>query len=283
MDPTESTPEPVRPPRRLQRGVLTAGAVVAMVLAGLGVAGAQTGDAPTSTTAAAESAEGKRVLRPGKAHLDTAAEAIGIPRSELLAQLEDGKSIAQVAQSKDVDPQKVIDAVVAAVKADLAERVQAGDITQAQADAKAENLAARITELVNREGLPAHGPGKGHRHRGGPGHHAKANLDVAANTIGVSFEELRSALEDGRSIAQVAESEDVEVQKVVDAMVADAKEHLADAVKSGRLTQAQADERLERITEHTTEVVNREGLPERGRGKGPGRMRMGTGAEPANA
>ncbi|HEX2038817.1 MAG TPA: hypothetical protein VHF47_03680, partial [Acidimicrobiales bacterium] len=103
-------------------------------------------------------------------------------------------------------------------------------------------------------------PGGCHR-----GHHRKAGLDVAANTIGVSLEELRTALRDGRSIAQVAQSKDVDPQKVIDAMVADAKEHLADAVESGRLTQAQADEKAERLTERITDLVNRTGGPRGGR------------------
>src|SRR5688500_2762018 len=280
----------MEPKRRLHRGLLTAGAVVAMVLAGLGVAGAQTGDSTTTTAPAGAEAPEESGRKHGrhvfKANLDTAADAIGISREDLLTQLGDGKSIAQVAQSKDVDVQKVIDDMVAAVKAESAERVEAGDLTQAQADAKSENLAERITELVNREGLPAKGAGR--HHRGGPGHGGKPSLDVAANTIGVTFEELRTALEEGKSIAQVAQSKDVDVQKVIDAMVADAREHLAAAGRSGRLTQAQADERLEKVTEHTTEVVNREGLPERrhGRGHGPdgfGGERIGTDTEPAAA
>jgi hypothetical protein len=177
MDSSESTsPEP-NPKRGLHRGVLTAAASVAMVLAGLGVAGAQTDGTAVPTVTKAEkpaaTTEGnvEPTKEPGchdghhrhpgrKAKLDTAAEAIGISREDLVTALRDGQSIAQVARSEDVDPQKVIDALVAEAKERLAERVEGGHLTQAQADQKVAMLTERVTELVNREGLPMHRHGR---------------------------------------------------------------------------------------------------------------------------
>jgi hypothetical protein len=46
--------------------------------------------------------------------LDAAATAIGITTDELRTELQAGKTIAQVAQAHNVDPQKVIDVLVAA-------------------------------------------------------------------------------------------------------------------------------------------------------------------------
>lgn len=177
MDSSESS-TPGGSQRGLHRGFLTAGAVVAMVLAGLGVAGAQTGDSTTPTTEApqaSQSGQAEDAVRPadcgpghrGKANLAVAASTIGVTEEELLTALRGGQSIAQVAQSKDVDVQKVIDALVADAKAKLAQAVEDGRLTQAQADEKAANLAERITATVNREGLPARGPG-GHRRHGPP-------------------------------------------------------------------------------------------------------------------
>jgi transposase-like protein len=55
---------------------------------------------------------GARVRRQVGHPLETAAKAIGIERNDLIAALRDGKTIAQVAQEHDVDPQTVIDALV---------------------------------------------------------------------------------------------------------------------------------------------------------------------------
>lgn len=195
MDSSESS-TPGGSKRRLHTGFLTAGAVVAMVLAGLGVAGAQTGDPPTTTepaqsTAPAPSAQGDDEARKAgchhghhrKANLATAASTIGVTEEELRTALRGGQSIAQVAQSKDVDVQKVIDAMVADAKAKLAEAVQNGRLTQAQADAKSANLTDRITEMVNREGLPARGPGGHRHHHGPPPQDAPADAEPSSATV----------------------------------------------------------------------------------------------------
>jgi hypothetical protein len=95
-------------------------------------------------------------------------------------------------------------------------------------------------------------------HRGGPG------LEAAADAIGISVEDLRAALVDGETLAQVAEANGVDVQVVIDAMVADAQEHLAEKVAAGDLTQEEADVRLAKITERITERVNSNEPPPRG-------------------
>ena len=165
--------------RGLRSGLLAAGAALGMTLAGLGIAAAQVGGSttPPSTTEPNTTAPGSPApgATAGEGHGDcphghhkrvrlaAAATAIGIPEAELLEALRSGQSIAQVAESKNVPVQKVIDALVAEAKAHLAERVESGAITQAQADEKAAGLTARITEMVNRTGFPRHRHHGGHR------------------------------------------------------------------------------------------------------------------------
>lgn len=91
------------------------------------------------------------------------------------------------------------------------------------------------------------------RHRGG----VKAALSVAAAAVGISEEELRTALRSGQSLAEVARSREVPVKKVVDALVADARKRLEAKVAAGELTQAQADERAYRLEERITAMVSR--------------------------
>ena len=257
--------------RRFRRTLVAAGAALGMTLAGLGIATAQTGnDPPTTTTLPAD---GER--RPGRHHgvkvsLAVAATAIGISDDELRTALRSGQSIAQVAQSKGVDVQKVIDAIVADARERVAEKVQEGDLTQAHADQRLANLPQRVTDMVNRTGGSRHGPGGHRRHGPGPG------LAAAADAIGVSEQDLVTALRSGQSIAQVAQSKGVEVQKVIDAIVADARTRLAEKVQSGDLTQAQADQRLANLSARVTDMVNRTG----GAGHGP-KPRPGDGEGPS--
>ena len=87
-----------------------------------------------------------------------AAGAIGISEDDLKTALQSGQSMAEVATANGVDPQAVIDALVADAQAKLAEKVASGDITQAQADEINAGLVERITDVVNRTGPPG-GPG----------------------------------------------------------------------------------------------------------------------------
>jgi membrane peptidoglycan carboxypeptidase len=138
----------------------------------------------------------------------------------------------------------------------LAPLVEAGTIDQAQADA----VIAALLEAR---------PDRGH----GRGEHLGRGLDTAAEALGMTDAELRAELRDGQTIAQVAEAQGVDVQVVIDALLAEVEEHLAEKVASGDRTQEEADEMLERATERITDLVNN-GRPERGErgeGRGPGR------------
>lgn len=150
--------------RGLRSVLLAAGAAVGMTLAGLGIASAQTDG--TTTIPDAPATEGARPHHgpgPGRgAGLSVAAEALGITHDELHTALASGRSIAQVAESRGVALQKVVDALVADAGARLAEAVTAGRLTRAQADEKGAELTERITAMVNRTGC-----GGGHHH--GPG------------------------------------------------------------------------------------------------------------------
>lgn len=94
---------------------------------------------------------------------------------------------------------------------------------------------------------------------GGRGHHMFFGLDTAATALGVSAEDLRSAFAEGKSIADVAAEQGVDVQTVIGALVAQASTHLDEAVANGRLTEEEAATRKTELTEKITELVNQAG------------------------
>lgn len=223
---------------------LLAGAAFSLALAGGGVAGAllgtpnlslaQTGS--TQTAAVAESGGG-----PGGEHrgerLSAAADALGMTVEELRTELQAGQSIAQVATEQGVDVQTVIDALVA----DATERLE-----EIQA-----SLPERMTELVNRTGWGEHDGPRGGRHGA-----RRVALATAAEAIGISVDDLRTALQDGSTIAEVATANDVEVQTVVDALVAEATERIDAAVADGRLDADRAEEIKAELPDRITARVN---------------------------
>lgn len=96
----------------------------------------------------------------------TPADVIGLAPKDLLAELRTGKSVADVAREKNIDPQKVIDTLVAKGNAAVDKAAPDGRLSADQAvktKAKLPDLAQR---LVNHKGGPGMGGGAW-RHRGG--------------------------------------------------------------------------------------------------------------------
>ena len=135
--------------------------------------------------------------------------------------------------------------------------VSLGVLTQEQADTVFDTLTESFGD---REGGPR-GPG-GHQ-RGG------ASFGVVAETIGIEVEELREAVSDGATIAEIAEENGVDPQDVIDALGAQTNERLDEAVANGRLDEAEADEKRADAEQRATDFVNGDLERPEGRG-GPG-------------
>jgi hypothetical protein len=114
--------------------------------------------------------------------LADAATYLGISQTELQADLQKGETLAQVADATGgKSAAGLIDALVAAAKA------------RGATDA---DLTAHITALVNGT-APAGGHGPG-----GPG----PELSAAATYLGISETALRSDLDSGKTLAQIADA-----------------------------------------------------------------------------
>ena len=168
--------------------------------------------------------------------------------------------------------QETAEGAVGWVQQALSGLVSDGTITQDQANA----VAGALHEAK---------PDRPHRHHR---HGLRLSFQAAAEALGMSPEELREALDGQTSIADIAAQRNVDVQTVVDAIVAAHKEKLDEKVAEGELSQVEADERLAQVTERATEFVNRD-LPEPRPGarpngrRGPGGAGFGPDGRPSDA
>ncbi len=218
--------------------------------------------------------------------LATASKVLGITETELKTELQAGKSVADVATAKNVDLATVKAALLAEAKAHLAEEVTSGKHTQAEADAKLAEMTSRIDTMLTTAGLPARGPhGKGgHEGKGGPGKFMTATL---ATTLKLTQEELKTQLHSGKSLADVAKAQGVDIADVKTVLTSDVTAHLAEEVTSGKHTQTEADAKLAEFKTNLDTMVNRVGpaggMKGEGRGHGPrgGNGPMGQGAPSA--
>ncbi len=123
--------------------------------------------------------------------------------------------------------------------------VDAGTITQAQMDAV-------ITALEAAGPIGGgHGGGPGGRHGMGG-----ASLDVVATTLGITADEVRTALQDGTTLAELATQHGSTADALIAAIVADRTADINQAVTDGKLTQAEADTKLADLTTRVTDFVN---------------------------
>ena len=158
--------------------------------------------------------------------------------------------VADVAKRLNVTPNALTSAMKAAEYDQIGAAVAAGRLTQAQADT--------LKQRVQRGELPSLGRRLG-RGAFGAGH-------VAAQYLGSSQATLRSELQSGKSLAQVASAtQGKSVEGLKAAIMAAAKARLDQAVSSGRTTTQQEQQRLGRLSSHIDALLQR---TEMGRGGG---------------
>ncbi len=165
--------------------------------------------------------------------------------------------IDDVAKHLNVSPSALTAAMKAAGNDQIEAAVAAGRITQSQADA-----------LKQRAQHGGGVPFLGHRFdHGGLGGHG-----VAAQYLGISAATLRSELQSGKSLAQIASSTPGKsVEGLKAAIVSAAKTRLENAASSGLITSQQEQERLSNLSSRVEALLQRTGLgrPYRGSGFGP--------------
>ena len=193
-----------------------------------------------------------------KAGPATAAAAyIGVSISELREQLRAGNSLANiaVAHGKSVDGLEA--AIVADAKSHLDKAVADGKLTADRAAQILATLKSKVVEIVMRTGAPA-GKGKPGKGKAGKGEAAaRAAVKSAATYLGLSIAELRTQLQAGKSLAQVATARGTSVEGLKAAIVADAKAVIDKLVASGKISAERGKQYLAQIEAHVDGFVNR--------------------------
>jgi polyhydroxyalkanoate synthesis regulator phasin len=148
------------------------------------------------------------------------------------------KSSTKVAGQLGVAPEQALATI-------LKDLVSKGTLTQAQADAvTAAAAAAKAAHDANR---PQGG-------KGGPLGADRAAIEtLVSKTIGVDTATIKSRLQAGESLAQIAGTKK---DALIAALVADETKRIDAAVTAGKLTAAQATEMKTNLVAHVTEEVN---------------------------
>lgn len=154
-----------------------------------------------------------------------------------------------------VTPQQLTSAFKQAAIDQIDDAVKAGKLTQAQAN----RLKQRIEQAP---GVPFAGRGFGHF-----GMHRHFLLGGAAAYLGLTQDQLRQQLASGKSLAQVAQARGKSVTGLEQAITADVKSRLDQAVSAGRITKAEEQQRLSQLSQALPQLVNH--APPQGPPPGP--------------
>jgi polyhydroxyalkanoate synthesis regulator phasin len=160
-----------------------------------------------------------------------------------------------------VSPAKVKSAYQAAMGDRLDQLVKDGKLTQAQANRMKQHLNDHTMRGGFGQGGPAFGFGDGRRHHmfGGPGGHPHGGpmvwIHTGATYLGITDQQLMTQLRAGKTPAAIAKAHGKTAAGLEQALVTAAKQPLADAVKSGRITHAQATKITEFLTQRIDQLV----------------------------
>jgi hypothetical protein len=202
-----------------------------------------------------------------------AVAVLGAGGAAVAASSEGGPSpssfLDSVAKHLGISRDKLDDATRAAAIDQVDAALEAGQITEEQAD--------RLKERIRSGDVPPFfgglflgprfrpdffGPRPGgergfdfHFEFGLGPRRVGASFTDAAKYLGLTVRQLRERLVDGDSLADIAKAEGKSVDGLVDVFVADAKKRLDEGVAAGRITEARAKEILERLEAGIREFV----------------------------
>jgi hypothetical protein len=186
----------------------------------------------------------QKVLASGAALVAVAGGGSAIAATQLGS--NDSQAVIEdAAQRLGVKPQELSNALEQALLDRIDAQVAAGQIPKTVGD----ELKARIQA----GDFPLFG-GFGHRfgHFGRP----LVELDAAASYLDLTVDQLRSRLDSGKTLAQVAGDVGKSVDGLVQALTDAEKKQLDEAVAAGRLTKEQEQEILSELPQRITDLVN---------------------------
>src|SRR3954447_4899704 len=210
---------------------LAVGAAGLAVLAGGGAAYAA---GTTSTSPGRIAVKPADLAAEQKAFLDDVAKRLNVTRDQLDA------------------------AVKGAAEARIDAAVAAGKLTKAQGDEVKKRLAAGAGPMLGLGGVPGfgHGGPGGPDGPGGPGHFGGFGFDAAATYLGLSEDALRTQLQAGKSLADVAKAQNKDVAGLKAAMKDAVSKQLDQAVTDKKLTADEKTKILADLDKRLDDLIN---------------------------
>jgi lambda repressor-like predicted transcriptional regulator len=200
--------------------------------------------------------------------LDAAADYLGMDEADVREALRDGKSLADLARDKGKSVAGLKSALRGEIRRAADRAVDNGTLTRQQADRVVEKFSEAVEKLVEESGnlgleFRFRGPGFGLGPLGPlqkgifPGVLPGADLmETAADYLGMDEADVRAALRDGKSLADVARDKGKSVDGLKQALRNAIRKDADEAVEDGVLTKKQADRLVEKFGNGVDKLVD---------------------------
>jgi hypothetical protein len=190
--------------------------------------------------------------QPAQVLVQATADATGLRAPQIVAQLAQGKTLADIITANGGTVDAVVNNAVAAATDQINTAVQEQRLTQNQGDELIPALPTLLTEMVNGQ----------LRQQAAQILVGAAVIRLAAQQTGLTAQEIRQELSSGKTLADVLTEHNVDTNAFIDSAVAQAQQRLNQAVANKRITQARADQMLENFRTQLTNGINRVGALE---------------------
>ncbi|WP_282942774.1 hypothetical protein [Paenibacillus sp. RC67] len=156
-----------------------------------------------------------------------AATILGVDESSIQDSMKEGKTLSEVATAAGLTEETFLEKLVEAEKAAISAQVTAGTLAQEQADKIGSSLSDRLKQQIE------NAKPQGDKGPGGPGGHGGkdfgliGNSEVMTNILGITQEELRTELDGGKAINEIAAAKGISE----DDLISKIKDGITDSVK----------------------------------------------------
>ncbi|MTV49237.1 hypothetical protein GJ688_09630 [Heliobacillus mobilis] len=196
---------------------------------------------------------------PYEKHLEDLAAIFSMDKDALKRELQSGKTILEIAQEKGVSKDDLITKLVSAAQAQIDKAVTDGKLSSDKAAQMKENLKDRITAMVEKKFEPGKGDFKGSP----MGKH----FEGLAAILGMEQSALKTELQSGKTILDIAQAKGISKDDLIAKMVADAETRIDQAVKDGKLTSDKAVQMKANLKDRLIAAVERKADPSKADGK----------------
>lgn len=186
--------------------------------------------------------------------LNVISEETGLTSQEIIVQVQEGLTLGEIIVINGGDLDAVTAAATETITQSINDGVEAGLIPQERAD----QLLANLDEVIN-AALNGELPRPREDRRGEPRFDAVRTLvETTVEQTGIDIRSLLSALRDGQTLAEFIEANGGDLDAVLTAATEVAQAGIDEALASGRITEAQAEELAAAVPDLLEQTVNGE-------------------------